>query len=570
MSDADKGRLQSLIDGLKSPDREEKLLSISAIGILRMPQHAELLVDLLASTDEEVIEHTLIALGRIKNPVSVKYIVEFVSSENNRLAKLAYSILQKFDLKDSLGILIKEAGSDQPPEIRLKLVELLINYQDVRVASLMNEILGQTRESSLLVAAIKYFIKFPSAERHTVLKMLSASSNWEVALAASIALSRLKDEGSYSQVRRLTKSGNAEVRQFIVDSIGEYPLIEDRNIYQILFEDPRASIREAAMKGLNLFGADERITILRQWLARENDKRLRKKLVELAAKEASPLFYDEFYRLLQSSDEDIKATAIEAISSMGEKISDRIIIDFDRMPLVVREQMILVLGKIGGEKVIKIVGECLFAKERWLRINAVEAAANIHSAELYDKLVEILERQEKDVWVCATVVSALGRSKKHEYAEVVAKQLKHEDARVRANAIEALADLAWLGLPDACHKLMHDRNDRVRVNAAIALWKSGHEEVFSELEAMSRDKSRWVRSSAVFALAQIKDREGTYILLNLLSDPEELVYKNAVEALAQMGDMRALMPLLKEARKKRLPGEFFETMLEKFSEAIRH
>jgi HEAT repeat protein len=569
MSETENGQFQNLIEGLKSSDREEKLLSIAALGILRLPQHAELLVDLLSSPDEEVVEQVLIAMGRIGNPASVKYIVEFVSSDNHKLAMVAYEVLQSFNLSSVLNFLIKYAGSEQPPEIRKRMVDLLAKYEDVRVASLMNEVLGQTRDQSLLVSAIRYFVRFPSSERHTVLKMLSSNSNWDVSLAACLALSRLKDEHSYSQVRRLAKSGNAEVRQLIVESINEYPLIEDRNIYQMFFEDSRALIRELALNGIALFGADERISIIRAWLARENDKKVRCLLLHKAAKEKSPLFYDEFYRHLQSADEETKNIAIAAIAEMGEKIADRIIIDFDRMPLVIREQMILVLGRIGVEKVIKIVGESLFAKERWLRINAVEAAANIHSEELYQKLITMVQSRETDIWVRATAVAALGRSKNHDYAEVVASQLNHEDARVRANAVEALADLAWLGLPDACHKLMHDRNDRVRVNAAIALWKSGHEEVFAELEKMSRDKSRWVRSSAVFALGKIKDREGAHILLNMLSDPEEIVYKNAVEALAELGDLRALLPLLKEARKNRLPSELFGKALDKFSESIR-
>ena len=124
-------------------------------------------------------------------------------------------------------------------------------------------------------------------------------------------------------------------------------------------------------------------------------------------------------------------------------------------------------------------------------------------------------------------------------------------------------------LPEACHRLLHDRNDRVRVNAAIALWRSGHEEVFAELEKMARDKSRWVRASAVFALGRIKDREGTPILLKMLADKEDMVYRNAVEALAEQGDLRAMLPLLKEARGGRLSADFYEQALSRFTDALR-
>lgn len=568
MPETDKNRFQNLIDGLKSTNREEKLLSVSALGILQIQQHADYLVDLLSSPDLEVVENVVKALGKIGNPGSVKHIIEFVMNDTGKLADTAYQALCHIKLDSVLDLVIKKCGSDQPVAIRRRLLELLSRYEDVRVAALMNEILGQTRDPEILSTAVAYFIRHPSAERHTSLKMLAGSDNWHVSLVANIALSRLKDEGAFAHIRRLVKSSNAEVRQIIAESLVCRPLIEDRNIFSVLFEDARPRIREIACEGLALFGSDERISILRRWLAAETDSKIRLLLLKKAQNEKSALLYDEFYRLLQVSDEQIRATAVEAIAMMGEKIVDRVLIDFDRMPLVVREQMILVIGRIGTDKSIRIIKESLTAKERWLRINAVDAAAQMNAEELHAELVKMLKAKDTDIWVRATAVTALGRSGNMIFAGIIAHQLRHEDARVRANAIEALSLLKWEGLPDACHKLLHDRNDRVRVNAAIALWKSGHQEVFAELEKMSRDRSRWVRSSAVFALGRINDHQGTPILLKILSDSEDIVYRNAVEALAEQGDMRAMIPLLKEMRKKRLSDDFYEKALTRFTETI--
>ncbi len=569
MPESGKSRFQNLIDGLKSTNREEKLLSAAALGILRIRQHADALVDLLSSPDREVVEQVVKALGHIGNPGSVKHIIEFAVNDDDKLADIALMALRSFNFQSSLDVVIRACSADKPPKIRSRLLELLAGYDDVRVASLMNEILGQTRDPELLIAAINYFIRHPSAERHTSLKMLSGNGNWGVSLAANIALSRLKDEGAYAHVRRLVKSANSEVRQIIAEALVTRPLIEDRSIFNSLFEDSRHRIREIAIEGLALFGADERITVLRHWLPAETDPKIRLALVRKAEAEKSPLLYDELYRLLQSADEGLQSAAIEAIAAMGERIADRILIDFDRMPLVVKEQMILVLGQIGGDKVGRLIKESLAAKERWLRINAVDASSKLNDPELNAELVKILQAHDTDIWVRATAVTALGRTFNTDYSEVLAQQLGHEDARVRANAVEALSELKWPGLPEACHKLLHDRNDRVRVNAAIALWRSGHEEVFTELEKMARDKSRWVRASAVFALGRIKDREGTPILLKMLADKEDMVYRNAIEALAEQGDLRAMLPLLKEARGGRMSADFYEKVLTRFTETIR-
>ena len=568
MPGADKNRFKDLIDGLRSTNSEEKLLSVSALGILGIKQHADYLKDLLSSPDQAIVEQVIKAMGRIGNPTSVKHIVEFIVTDSGKLAETAAAALKSFDFSSALDVVIKACSSDQPIAIRRRLLDLLTDYDDVRVASLMNEILGQTRDPDLLTAAVSYFVRHPSAERHTSLKMLSGSDNWSVSLMANLALSRLKDEGASAHVRRLVKSANSEVRQVIAEALVCRPLIEDRSIFQALFEDSRPRIREIAVEGLVLFGVDERISILRRWLSMEADHKIKLQLLKKAEKEKTPLLYEEFYKLLQASDDQIRNTSISAIAAMGEKIADRILIDFDRMPLVVREQMILVLGQIGGDKVLKTFRECLAAKERWLRINAVDACSRLGSAELDGELVKILQNSETDIWVRATAVSALGRSKNMSATEVIATQLKHEDARVRANAVEALSELKWSELPVACKKLLHDRNDRVRVNSAIALWKSGRQEVFAELEKMARDRSRWVRSSAVFALGRIQDHQGTPILLKMLHDSEDIVYRNAIEALAEQGDLRAMLPLLKEARSSRLPADFYERCLQRFTENI--
>lgn len=569
MTESAKSRFQNLIDGLKSTNKEEKLLSVAALGILRVRQHADALADLLSSPDREVVEQVVKALGRIGNTGSVKHIVEFIINDDGKLAETAFIALKNFNFLPAVDVVIRACSADQPPSVRKRLLELLTDYDDKRVAALMNEILGQTRDPELLTAAVNYFIRHPSTERHTSLKMLAGNDNWGVSLAANIALSRLKDEGAYAHVRRLVKSSNAEVRQVIAEALVSRPIIEDRSIFSALFEDSRSRIREIAIEGLSLFSVDERISILRRLLSVESEQTIKLLLIKKAEAEKSVLLYDELYKLLQSSEEKIQSSAIEAVAAMGEKISDRILIDFDRMPLVVKEQMILVLGQLGGDKVLRTIKESLTAKERWLRINAVDAAARMNSEELNNQLVMMLKASETDIWVRASAVAALGRSFNTDYAEAVAEQLKHDDARVRANAIEALSELKWSGLPEACHRLLHDRNDRVRVNSAIALWRSGHQEVFAELEKMSRDKSRWVRSSAVFALGRIKDHQGTPILLKMLADSEDMVYRNAVEALAEQGDLRAMLPLLKEARGGRLLIDFYEKALTRFTETIR-
>ena len=559
---------KEFIDGLKSPNREQKLLSISALGILRVKEHANALIDLLCSQDITIVEQAIETLGAIGNINSVKYIVDFVGSENEILAAAAVNALSNFDITQEISTVIKACSSDLPPIIRKRYIDILIKYNLPEVALLISDVLKHTTDEELLTTAINYFIKFPSPDIHPALKTLTTSSNWNISLYANLALSRLQDESAYLQLRRLISSNSTEIKIAITEAITQHIIPKDKEILISMLKDQNVIVRETAMEGFSILSANEKISYLKNRLLKEPDINLKLNLIEKAKKEASPLLYNELYELIQSTDEEIQEAARKAIGAMGDKIVDRIIIDFDKMPLIAKEQIILILGQIGGEKVCSIVSECLFAKERWLRINAIDAASRINTKEMCDDLVKIISRSDTDIWVMAAV-SALGKTGKSEYAPKVAELLNHEDARVRANAVEAVSSLNWKNLNEACINLLNDKNDRVRVNAAIALWKNGNNSVFESLAKMASSKSRWVRSSAVFALGKIKDKAATPILLTILSDQEDMVYRNAINALAEQGDVKALLPMLREMFKGRMTASFYVRALNRLAETLK-
>jgi HEAT repeat protein len=78
--DNQKNYIQDLINGLKSNNKEQKLLSVSALGILREKEHAKVLTDLLASTDNEIVEQVITVLGHMAVR-SVKHLVTFLTTQ---------------------------------------------------------------------------------------------------------------------------------------------------------------------------------------------------------------------------------------------------------------------------------------------------------------------------------------------------------------------------------------------------------------------------------------------------------------------------------------------------------
>ncbi|HNV68229.1 MAG TPA: HEAT repeat domain-containing protein [Candidatus Ozemobacteraceae bacterium] len=559
---------KEILEGLTSRDRRQKLIHIDAVGRLRRQEHADMLVDLLASPDQEVVGRVIDALGRIGNPRSLKYLLEFVVGDNVEFSDRAMQALTRFDIHASFETILRICTVERPNQVRRKLLSLLAPVKDPRVALAMNEVLGQTQDPGLLAEALGYFVQYPSADKHTVLKMLSGSGQWEVAMTANLALSRLADESARSQIKRLAKSPAHPIRQAIVTGLNKSPMNEDRELFEVFFKDQHPQIRHLAMAGLDLFAAPERATLINDWLQREKDDTVRFDLLQRAAAEKSPVFYTEFVKLLSSPNDQYKRLARQALIDMGSSALDRILSEYPKMSLVLKEQMILVLGGIGHERGRPAILEALRGKERWLRLNAIEALAQVGEHSLARRFEEML-RAEKDDWVIATLASILGRVGNRDQIPLISDCLSHRDARVRANSVESLGMLAGPECRDQLQPFLRDPNDRVRVNAAIVLWRLGDREVTGILKELIKDSNKWVRASAAFALGEIADPDAVPVLLTALVDKEEVVYKNVLEALAKIGDVRALVPLLEERERKRLPDAALDDVMERFSEHLK-
>ncbi len=568
MAGKDSKRFSDIIGGLSSRNREEKVNAVLALGILKVGEHADLLVDLLSSTDEEVVEATLAALGEIGNPKSIKYLVDFALSENPVLAEKAAGALSRMDLGSVMDLLLKAAVSDRPPALRRRLLSLMCGIHDPRVSAAMAEILAQSQDPLLLTEGLSYFIRFPSSERLESLKALSSHRQWEITLMAQVALSRLGDDQASTQLKRLAKSPAHPIRQVLVQSLNRHPTIQDRDLYEGFFRDQHPGLRLAAMSGLNLFNAEERVKIILEWEAREKDENVRHELLRKAVFERNPVFFKVFVNLLGGSSEQLLQLGREGISSMGKPVLDTILKHFTSLPLTAREQILLAVGNIGGEKSIALAESCLSARERWLKINAIEALSSLGAKKFAPRFLGML-KGETDIWVRATLLSGLSRLGSDECISALVENLGHSDPRVRANAVEGLSRFGKADLKSLIEPFLNDGTDRVRVNAAIALWKTGHTHVVEILIERSRDPNKWVRSSAVFALGEIGEKTATPALIERLRDPDEIVYRNTLEALSKIGDIRSLIPILREKKNTKLGPEVYRNLLEQYTSKLR-
>ena len=180
-----------------------------------------------------------------------------------------------------------------------------------------------------------------------------------------------------------------------------------------------------------------------------------------------------------------------------------------------------------------------------VRLLGVEVAAELRDPAAASLLASGFPR-ETDDWVRATMVAALGRllRRADDSMKMLESSLEDQDPRVRANGIEAIAQL---GLAD-CFSLLpafeQDPEARIRANTAVAYSRldpdAGAEQGRGILEDMYRGEDESAQQSALHGLGEIGDRGSIELLDEALADESMAVKRQAILSLSQAGRREAL------------------------------
>ncbi|MBU1109429.1 MAG: HEAT repeat domain-containing protein [Candidatus Riflebacteria bacterium] len=169
----------------------------------------------------------------------------------------------------------------------------------------------------------------------------------------------------------------------------------------------------------------------------------------------------------------------------------------------------------------------------------------------------------------ASMIIGLGRFANPDDVSVLAPYLKNEDARIRANSIEALALIESEDAYRCIISCMSDSDNRVKTNVVKALQGIGGQSLFNLLKKMSQDNKLWTRASAVYAFYRIKSPQSLVALAQMsISDPEPEIRKRALEYIqSEKNDGNpAAAVVLEKLEQSRSHEEFVAAMPDEHSE----
>ena len=195
----------------------------------------------------------------------------------------------------------------------------------------------------------------------------------------------------------------------------------------------------------------------------------------------------------------------------------------------------------------------------WVRVHAVEALGLISEKKHIELLSQFLENEESDK-VRATLIKVLGEIGGEKVLPVLLLYLKDKNARVRANAVEAVEMIA--GTDEKTIKqhllpLLNDENNRVKANSIKALFATGESQVYDVLKNMTTSSDDWMRASAAYVLGVVNYEKSIDLLLEFLKDECWFVVKNAVKSLVKKH--KAALPALEKSLNSKDNDNRFKT-----------
>ncbi|HOD41070.1 MAG TPA: HEAT repeat domain-containing protein [Candidatus Wallbacteria bacterium] len=215
----------------------------------------------------------------------------------------------------------------------------------------------------------------------------------------------------------------------------------------------------------------------------------------------------------------------------------------------VRISVVIALKSFSGKKILEHLIRVLADPSEWVRVHAVETIGMYKDRKHIELLSQFLENEESDK-VRATLIKVLGELGGAKVLPIITLYLKDSNARVRANAVEAIERISGttsVDMREHIIPLLDDENNRVKANSVKALFKMGEAKAIEVLKNMIKSKDDWMRASAAYVFGVIDYEDSVKHLIDILNDNCWFVIKNAIKSLVRKGDK--IIPLLEKKLK---------------------
>lgn len=198
----------------------------------------------------------------------------------------------------------------------------------------------------------------------------------------------------------------------------------------------------------------------------------------------------------------------------------------------VRFQAVYALYNIGGKEAALAMCDYISDPDEWISMTILRLLCKMREVDTIPILIEKYHK-DTDLRRKALMISFLSRFNSITLLGVFDDALKARDARLRANAIEAIGNLK---LPvDELRKRvvphLGDPNNRIRANSILAIARIAPDKVKNQIIEMCNSDDIQLRRSAAFILCMIPPIDFLNEAKKLIVDENDTVRKRMIQSL---------------------------------------
>lgn len=489
----DKKTMPLLLAALKDEDENIKASAIEALGYLDEPEVVDILIGVLKGGDLWTAFPAAAALGRTGSKQAVPALLDALSVRALREPVL-----------NALG--------------RLSDAETLD-----RVVRFLDDPSLSIQEEALLAIEMFYHNNIPSE-------------------GITASLKRVCGKDALDRLTRHLFSKRNEVKTAAILMLGLMQYSESIGKMLELYADDY--MHNDISRALVYMGQNNPKCLMPYFEGDNHD--VRRFVISVAAKVASPVYYRLFRKMLTDSDGHIRAIAAIGLSRTGGEKAIKKLWSLLSDPFPdVQDAAVTALGSLKESLKVEDLIKCLKDNNPYVRKNAAFLIGRTGALSAINALGFALK--DEDVSVRRAVVEALSNIKTGESSDLLTLALTDEKPEIRAAAALSLGNVAGRTAFETLVLLLKDPDDNVRVASARSLGILNDKRAVSFLVVMLSDPNGFVVTSAMDSLSRIGGVEAREALEKMLSSDDREIRRTAIKSLSPFDGIEdLLLPYLKD------------------------
>ena len=294
----------------------------------------------------------------------------------------------------------------------------------------------------------------------------------------------------------------------IVDAVGRISNPKTLDFVKGCLRHPLPRVKANAVEALQMYEVtpEERVRLLSPLLSDPNNRVLGNVVVALWGSTAQVSVQQQVENMANSTDKWVRASLAYSMGVINAPGVVPYLLRFLADPIEeVRRNSVKAIRRLSNREAVLELAKQIDSADPNVRIYTTETVGRHVLLEYGPKVAQYVEQPGQDRKLLSAGVLALGRLRRPEYLPIITKFLKHEEDRVRANAVEALDALGEPKVTPLIQGSVMDVNPRTRANAIKALWKYGDLWVADSAKTMLESTDGRLQASGAYALGEMAD-----------------------------------------------------------------